>query len=110
MDRRLEFELTLNDIQAALSVLDGLLEYTAAGNLDRDALPSVDSNRVLADVLASLSVTISDAGATVLSGELPRVAIAEAHLTQVLQNLLSNAVNYGGKVIRVSAEADGGLV
>lgn len=90
--------------------LDGLLEYATAGHLERDALPNVDSNRVLADVLASLSVTISDAGATVLSGGLPRVAVAEAHLTLVLQNLLSNAVNYGGKVIRVSAEAEGRFV
>jgi signal transduction histidine kinase len=34
----------------------------------------------------------------------------EAHLTQVLQNLFRNAINYGGKVIRISAESEGSFV
>jgi light-regulated signal transduction histidine kinase (bacteriophytochrome) len=47
-------------------------------------------------VVESLRGPIEEAGATVIAGELPMVAMHKGRLAQVFQNLVSNAIKYRG--------------
>ncbi|HUB81770.1 MAG TPA: ATP-binding protein [Bryobacteraceae bacterium] len=74
-------------------LVNDLLAYTSAGTAE---LPEarVDANAVLKYSLASLAEAIRESGAEVTSDALPQVYIGEAHLQQVLQNLIANALKY----------------
>jgi PAS domain S-box-containing protein len=75
------------------TLINDLLAYTRAGVIE-GAITSVDSSVVLKHTLSSLAEAIRETDATVTSDSLPEVYMAEAHLQQVLQNLLSNALKY----------------
>jgi chemotaxis family two-component system sensor kinase Cph1 len=53
----------------------------------------------------NLSAAIADADADVTSGPLPVVLADRGEMVQVLQNLLGNAIKYGGDNPRIHAEA-----
>jgi len=74
-------------------LVNDLLAYTSAGTAE---LPEVqaDSDAVLKHSLASLAEAIRESGAEVTSDALPPVYMGEAHLQQVLQNLIANALKY----------------
>ena len=74
-------------------LVNDLLAYTSAGTAE---LPEarVDANAVLKYSLASLAEAIRESSAEVTSDALPQVYIGEAHLQQVLQNLIANALKY----------------
>ena len=74
-------------------LINDLLAYTRAGAADVD-VSLQDSDTVLQRTLAGLAEAIRESGATVTHGALPRIYIGEAHLQQVLQNLISNAIKY----------------
>jgi PAS domain S-box-containing protein len=74
-------------------LISDLLAYTRAGILDADVAP-VDASTVLTHSLANLAEAIRESNATVTFGDLPEVFIGEAHLQQVFQNLLGNALKY----------------
>ncbi len=76
------------------ALVKGLLTYAQIGHQQPSDRVSVDSAGILSEVLTVLEPTIQEYGATVTGGSLPVVAIAEVHLTQVLQNLLSNSLKY----------------
>jgi len=74
-------------------LVNGLLAYTSAGTAE---LPQAqaDSNAVLKHSLRSLAEAIRESGGEVTYDPLPEVYMGEAHLQQVLQNLISNALKY----------------
>jgi light-regulated signal transduction histidine kinase (bacteriophytochrome) len=74
-------------------LINDLLAYTRAGAADVD-VSLQDSNTVLQQTLAGLAEAIRESGATVTHDVLPQIYIGEAHLQQVLQNLISNAIKY----------------
>jgi len=92
-------------------LIDDLLALardTGAGP-ESDELTSVQS--ALEIVRASLGAEITEAGATVTSSALPRVAARDTHVAVVLQNLIGNALKYRGPAppnIHVSAEQQNG--
>jgi PAS domain S-box-containing protein len=97
--------LTATNRMSAL--IQDLLSYSRATKFEEGAPPCVDSGQVLAEVLDSLRGPIEEAGATVIAGELPLVAMHKGRLAQVLQNLVSNAIKYRGKgvpQVRIAAE------
>jgi light-regulated signal transduction histidine kinase (bacteriophytochrome) len=70
----------------------------------------VDSAAVLQDVLSNLSEAIRQSGGRVTSEGLPEVWMSPAHLHQVLQNLIGNALKYRREdppEIHVSATLEG---
>ena len=79
------------------ALIQDLLSYTKATKFEEGPPPCVDSGRILAEVLNSLRVPIEEAGATVIAGELPMVAMHPGRLSQLFQNLVSNAIKYRGK-------------
>jgi len=87
-----------------------LTEYTSVDGVVE--FGSVSMKRVLDDVLAVLEVKIRERNATVTHDALPEVAGNSVLLTQLLQNLVSNALKYCETTPRIHVGAsradDGG--
>lgn len=96
------------------SLIHDLLAYTKATKHEDGPPPDIDADQVLAAVLENLKAPLEEAGATVTRTELPRVAMHESLLAQVLQNLIGNALKYRGSEpprVHISAsERDGWCV
>jgi signal transduction histidine kinase len=76
-------------------LISDLLTYTRAGVVEGDkARATADSSAVLQHTLLSLAEAIRESGATVTHEGLPEITMSEAHLQQVFQNLISNALKY----------------
>jgi PAS domain S-box-containing protein len=75
------------------TLIDDLLSYTRAGVVER-IVRETDSSAVLQRTLSSLAEAIRESYATVTHDPLPEVCMAEAHLQQVFQNLIGNALKY----------------
>jgi PAS domain S-box-containing protein len=70
-----------------------LLAYTRVTSLDQPVEPA-DATEALESALSNLAVSISEAGAKVSAGPLPSVRVHAAHLQQLFQNLVGNAIKY----------------
>ena len=76
------------------ALVKGLLNYAQIGHEQPRDLVSVDANAVFEEVTTILGPQIQEMTAVVTSRSLPVVAVARVHLTQLLQNLLSNSLKY----------------
>jgi PAS domain S-box-containing protein len=74
-------------------MIDDLLAYARAGS-DGLKLANVSLNLVIDYALRSLSSEIESTGAVVDVGELPTLRVDQIKLTQVIQNILSNALKF----------------
>jgi PAS domain S-box-containing protein len=70
-----------------------LLAYMHAGKFEEPPAP-VDANEALAAALSALSGAVTEARARVTSDLLPTVRVHKAHLQQLFQNLVGNAMKY----------------
>jgi PAS domain S-box-containing protein len=74
------------------ALIEDLLAYSRAG---RGAEPRpIDLSHVMADVLSSLAAAVADARAQVSVSTMPTVLGDRLALTQVLQNLVANALKF----------------
>jgi PAS domain S-box-containing protein len=83
-----------------------LLNYSSVVG-DGDRVSLVDSAAALEKVRQNLKQVIEDNRAEIIAGDLPVVRVHEAHLVQLLQNLVGNAIKYRGAadpLVEVSAE------
>ena len=90
------------------SLIKGLLSYSQA--VHTDAAPErVDCAVVLNEVLKNCRALIEEAGAEITASPLPTVVADRSQLTQLFQNLLTNAIKYraGDRKPRVRVEATG---
>ena len=89
----------------ARELIRGLLEYSRAGRGELRNDP-VDCDRAVHEVLDVLAGQIEEKGAVVDVGELPTVRGDRRNLSQVFQNLISNAVKFseGEPHVTVSAQ------
>lgn len=71
----------------------GLLAYSRVTTSDIEN-QKLDSNDIVAAALESLSETITENEAQILYKDLPEVYHDEVMLTQIFQNLISNAIKY----------------
>jgi PAS domain S-box-containing protein len=76
-------------------LISDLLSYSRVGRQGRSFAPT-DCQKVLGDVLANLRVALEESGATVTADQLPTVTADEMELTQLLQNLIGNAIKFRG--------------
>ena len=87
-------------------MMDAILAYARLGHEVSDVI-SLDSVEPFRNAVANLKVKIDDVGATINHGALPQVLANREQLTQLFQNLLSNALKYSSAkrapVIHVSA-------
>jgi PAS domain S-box-containing protein len=85
-----------------------LLTYSSAGT-STTVRQRISSELALQVALANLRVAIEESGALVSHDSLPDVATDATQLTQVLQNLIGNAIKYRGSEvprIHISARAE----
>lgn len=84
-----------------------ILTYTQAANVDREQAGPVDANGVIEKALSNLQQAIRERGAIVTYGKLPSLKVHEIHLLQLFQNLIGNAIKYGGEnTPRIAVQAD----
>lgn len=75
-------------------MLESLLEYARAGNLDLVTRP-VDLNGLVSDVLETLHVRVAGSGVeTRVAADLPMIRCDPVRTASVYQNLISNALKY----------------
>lgn len=91
-------------------LIDGLLTYSRVQTKGR-AFGLTDCEAALDDALKDLELAVEDSGAAITRDALPHVTADRAQLTQLLQNLIGNAIKFRGEVppeIDVSARRDDG--
>jgi PAS domain S-box-containing protein len=71
-----------------------LLAFTQSGEEKGGQVLSADGNRALEKALENLSAVIHESGATITASKLPCLRVHEIELTQLLQNLIGNAIKY----------------
>jgi len=90
----LEFLHYLRESASRMEMLvRDLLAYTQVGKVDAPE-GKADANEALTDALANLNGAIMESGARITSDPLPSVRVHDAHLKQLFQNLLGNAIKY----------------
>jgi PAS domain S-box-containing protein len=75
-------------------LIHGLLALSRAGGMETEPLQAVSSRQVLDSTLETLTAAIAEAGAEVRIGHLPVVLGDPSQLSQLFQNLISNAIKY----------------
>lgn len=75
------------------AMIQDLLTYSRVGTRGRPFQPA-DCRAILKNVLANLHATIEENGAVVTADELPTVRADATQLTELLQNLIGNAIKY----------------
>jgi len=85
---------SIDSAQRLMQMVKDLLAFSrVVSEVDR-ATEQIDGNDVMHQVLKDLSAAISDSGAQVKIGPLPLVEMENAHLLQLFQNLVGNALKY----------------
>ncbi len=86
-------------------LINDLLEFSRVSTRGKE-FAKVDCDKVFSTVLANLQQVILESGGAVSRGELPAVLGDVVQVTQLFQNLISNAIKYHGpEPPRVSIEA-----
>ena len=76
-------------------LIDDLLMYSRVGRREKP-LVLIDAGERVKTALANLEVAINETGASIVCEKLPQVMADPVQLTQVFQNLLSNALKFCG--------------
>ncbi len=78
-------------------VLDGLVNYSLALQIDPADFQRVRMDILLRGVLMKLGAALREAGCEVVAGELPEVLGQHERLTQLMEHLLRNAIEHRGE-------------
>jgi PAS domain S-box-containing protein len=99
-------QVAIAGAQRMHSLVEALLEYSRAGEVGASTIEPVVVEQAVHDALTNLQASIGETGASVSIGPLPTVTANRLHLTQVFQNLISNALKYrSAKPPRISISA-----
>lgn len=75
-------------------LIQDLLTYTRTLDTPNDPRANADGEAVLREVVCNLSTAIEKSGGEITHDPLPALPIHRAHLGQLLQNLIGNALKY----------------
>jgi PAS domain S-box-containing protein len=92
-------------------LIEGLLEYSTAGEVSPSPVEDFDTQLALAAAVANLQGAIHDSKAVITHDLLPSVRGNQLRFVQLFQNLISNALKYRGKnapSIHLSAKRQAG--
>jgi len=107
-----EFLEYVRDGAASMEMLvRDLLSYTQASKIEKPDAPA-DAGAAFEVALGNLAGSIAETKASIEAGVLPRVYVSSTQLTQLFQNLVSNALKYhrpeAPPQVRVSAMKENG--
>ena len=85
---------SVESAQRLIQMVKDLLAFSKVASETDRATDHIDANEVMRQVLKDLSAAISESAAQVKVGPLPFVAMETAHLLQLFQNLVGNALKY----------------
>ena len=92
------------------ALIHDLLKYSRAGTRQAPLVPT-SAAEVVGEVLRNFELTIAESGSSVTVGDLPEVLADRVQLTQILQNLIGNALKFRREGVAhrvtVSAEPEG---
>jgi PAS domain S-box-containing protein len=103
--------ITVEGARRMQTLIHDLLAYTHSLSVAGEEEISTDADQVIEEVLSNLHTAIDDSGASVIYDPLPKLPVYRAHLVQLFQNLIGNALKYRGQqrpCVRVSVEESGG--
>jgi PAS domain S-box-containing protein len=88
-----DFAYVIDGAKRMSTLIKDMLEYS---RWSAKALPveMVDTREILAQTLQNLTITLSNGHAEVISDDMPTIQANRLMVTQVFQNLISNAVRY----------------
>jgi two-component system, LuxR family, sensor kinase FixL len=87
---------TVDGVGRMQTLIDDLLSYSRVGTRAEPIEP-IDCQVCLAQSLANLEATIAEADAVITHDPMPVVMADAAQLTQLFQNLISNAIKFRGQ-------------
>ena len=109
-----DFDLFLTKIlentKSMAQLMTDLLQYAEAGEAQDATPPTANAEEVLDAVLRNLQAVIDESKTVVTHDPLPVVSVNPTELTQLLQNLIVNAIHYRAEAsprIHVSARQNG---
>jgi light-regulated signal transduction histidine kinase (bacteriophytochrome) len=105
-------EAVLSGARQMKLLLEDLLTYSRSVHTSTEDIGLIDANAVLSKVLINLKDALEESQGVVKASQLPSIRVHEFHLTELLQNLVSNAIKYRGDerpLIEIDARRDGGF-
>ena|GEM_PF-625684 len=90
--------------QRMQEMIDALLQYSRVQTRGEE-FDDVDLGAVFEETVRSLGMLIEETEATVTGGDLPPIHADRSQVAQLLQNLVKNAVDYGGPGASVEVDA-----
>lgn len=90
------------------TMIQGLLDHAKVGQIGEYRFQMTDMNRVVKSVELGLNQQIQESGAALRYEDLPEIFAEPTRMTQLLQNLISNALKFRreGESICVAVEAE----
>ncbi len=103
------FQFVKNSSSRMLMLIDKVMAYTNTDNRTNVAKEQCDVMDIVDAVQENLAQLIKERNATVICNPLPKISGDRTHLTQVFQNLISNAIHYNNNapVINISVNKRG---
>lgn len=92
---REQLKLLSSRVDRMQGLIEGILQYSRIGRMEEEERLEVDLNKLMADIIDMLAppenITIT------VENELPVIECEQTRITQVFQNLISNAIKYVDK-------------
>jgi signal transduction histidine kinase len=102
---------SIESAQRLIRMVKDLLAFTKVGSETHRVTELIDANDIVRQVIRDLNATISESAAKVVVRSLPFVQMETAHVLQLFQNLIGNALKYRKEnerpLIEVSAKRMG---
>jgi PAS domain S-box-containing protein len=91
-------DFTVDGVARMQTLINGLLEYS---RIDTRGKPpeKTDSGKSLEEALLCLQMSIKESGAKIIADKLPIVHIDPVQLSQLFQNLISNAIKFHSELL-----------
>jgi signal transduction histidine kinase len=103
------FEFVMSGSIRMGKMLDGLLKYSMLSIDQITDLEEVDMNAIVSEVSENLRVVAEEKKARIMTKtELPHIFINRIHITQLIQNLVSNGIKFveGSPVVEIGSSED----